>query len=396
MKILLVSALYPPYQVGGAEKAAALLAQALGRQGHEVVVVSLHPQSQEVVEQYNGVRVYRLPIDNLYWPFGRKRKPNALLRLLWHMREIWNPKAARRLARVLDLERPDVVHTHNLSGFSVAVWREVKRRDIRLVHTLHDYYMLCSSSSLFRHGRNCERRCLDCRALTFNRRRMSGQPDAVVSVSQHTLDAHLKRGFFQNVHRTVIPNIYPVERNAAPQPPAREHDPAVVFGFIGRIEEPKGIETVLAAVGRLEQPNWKLRVAGTGLDAYVRMVKAKFRDPRIEWMGFTDAARFYAGVDVVIIPSLWADPLPYVAVESLHTGKRMICASSGGIPEIARLSPAAEFFPAGDSTALSERMNEAMAQPQAPPRVDSAKLSVFSEAHVTRSYLREYAPADPA
>ena len=57
MKILLLSALYPPYQVGGAEKAAALLAEALGRHGHDVVVVSLHPKSNEIVEQYNGVRV---------------------------------------------------------------------------------------------------------------------------------------------------------------------------------------------------------------------------------------------------------------------------------------------------------------------------------------------------
>jgi glycosyltransferase involved in cell wall biosynthesis len=142
MKILIISTLYPPHVMGGAEKAAAELAEALVRRGHVVVVVSLHPGSSEVVEDRNGVRVYRLPIDNFYWPFGRKRKPNPLYRLAWHVREAWNPVAARRIGKILDAETPDVVNTHNVCGFSLAAWREVKRRKVRLVHTLHDYYLM--------------------------------------------------------------------------------------------------------------------------------------------------------------------------------------------------------------------------------------------------------------
>ncbi len=80
-------------------------------------------------------------------------------------------------------------------------------------------------------------------------------PDAVVSVSEYTLDAHVRRGYFESVHRAVIPNICAAEQTSPPpQSPAHEHDAPVVFGFIGRIEEPKGIETVLAAVRRLERP----------------------------------------------------------------------------------------------------------------------------------------------
>jgi glycosyltransferase involved in cell wall biosynthesis len=73
MKILIISTLYPPHVIGGAEKAAAELAEAMVRRGHVAVVVSLHPGSNEVVEDRNGVRVYRLPVDNFYWPFGRGR-----------------------------------------------------------------------------------------------------------------------------------------------------------------------------------------------------------------------------------------------------------------------------------------------------------------------------------
>jgi glycosyltransferase involved in cell wall biosynthesis len=399
VKVLLVSTLYPPYVIGGAEKAAALLAEALVRRGNEVVVVSLHPESEEIVEKRNGVLVYRLPMDNVYWPFGRKEKPNTLLRLVWHIREIWNPVAARRIGRILDMELPDIVHTHNICGFSLAAWREIKRRKIRLVHTLHDYYLLCTRSSLFRNGRNCTDRCLDCRVLTVNRKQMSRLPDSVVSVSRHTLDEHLKRGCFEGVPTTVIHNIYSDGSAPLRQASSREGDSAdVVFGFIGKIEEQKGLETLLSASTQLQRSNWKLKIAGTGLENYVKELSEKYADTRIEWLGFTDSSAFYAQVDAVVIPSLWADPLPYVCVESLHAGKRLICAASGGIPEMARLSPRAEIFPAGDSVALAEKMNLLLADPRLSRSSEGggdSDLSIFNEEFVMGRYLQQYFPAIP-
>jgi glycosyltransferase involved in cell wall biosynthesis len=172
----------------------------------------------------------------------------------------------------------------------------------------------------------------------------------------------------------------------------------LTFGFIGRIEQEKGIETLLAATRKLDRPRWKLKIAGRGVDRYVSELAARFPDARIEWLGFTDAARFYSSVDVIIIPSIWAEPLPYVCVESLHAGKSLICSSSGGIPEIARLSNIVEFFPAGDPNVLGEKMNLALGSPQvwrnAVP--DLTKLSAFREDCVVKRYLHEYAGKEGA
>jgi glycosyltransferase involved in cell wall biosynthesis len=394
MKILIISTLYPPHVIGGAEKAAALLAEALVRRQHDVAVITLHPGGGEAVEQRNGVRVYRLPLDNFYWPFGRKEKPGALRRLAWHIREIWNPAAARRIGKILDLEMPEVVNTHNVCGFSLAAWREVKRRKLRLVHTLHDYYLMCPRCTLFHRGRNCETRCFSCRILTPHQR-LSRWPDAVVSVSRHALDEHLRRHYLEDRPATVVYNIQSAPSSSpSPAKPSAKGTGDLIFGFIGRVEEEKGIETLLAATRSLRSPNWRLRIAGKGLDGYVQRLAERFPDPRIEWLGFTDAEKFYASVDVVILPSLWAEPLPYVCVESLHAGKGLICALSGGIPEIARLSDRVEFFPAGDAARLTEKMNLALASPQAwaERRVaDASKLAAFQEEFVVESYLREYA-----
>jgi glycosyltransferase involved in cell wall biosynthesis len=400
MKILIISSLYPPHLIGGAEKAACELAEALVRRGHVVVVASLHPGSSEVLEDRNGVRVYRFPVDNFYWPFGRTEKPNTLARLAWHVREIWNHVAARRIGKILDAEKPDVVNSHNVCGFSLAAWHEVKRRKVRLVHTMHDCYLLCSRSVLFRNGNNCKTRCLDCQVLTLNRRELSRLPDALVSVSQYTLQEHVTRHYFEGVPATVIHNIHRTIGSPMRQAFNNEKMPNdLVFGFIGRVEEEKGIETLLAATGQLKQSNWRLKIAGKGLDSYVQKLCERFSDPKIEWLGFTNAADFYSSIDVIIIPSLLNEALPYVCVESLHAGKGLICALSGGIPEIARLSNVVEFFAAGNANALAEKMNLALTSPQVWRECkvpEASRLDAFREEYVVEKYLREYAPPKAA
>ena len=164
------------------------------------------------------------------------------------------------------------------------------------------------------------------------------------------------------------------------------------------IEEEKGIETLLAATRHLARSNWKLKIAGKGVGEYSDKLARRFPDSRIEWLGFTDAASFYGSVDVVIIPSLWAEPLPYVCVESVHAGKSLICARSGGIPEIAGLGSMVCFFPAGNVDALGEKMNLALNSPEEwrQRRVpDSSKLIQFREDYVVDRYLREYDPVKP-
>jgi glycosyltransferase involved in cell wall biosynthesis len=201
------------------------------------------------------------------------------------------------------------------------------------------------------------------------------------------------------VPTTVIYNISGTIK--PPQPPLQQAlngekiASDLVFGFIGRVEKEKGIETLLMATGQLRQSNWKLKVAGKGLDGYVQKLAERFSDPRIEWLGFTNAAEFYSSVDVVIIPSLLAEALPYVCVESLHAGRSLICALSGGIPEIARLSNIVEFFPSGDADGLAARMNLALASPQQWRECkipDVSRLSAFREDYVVERYLQEYAP----
>jgi len=395
MKVLLIGTMYPPYVFGGAEKAIATLSQALVRGGHEVVVLTLHPGASERMEERNGLRIYHLPLDNVYWPFAQQQRPGCWLRLAWHFHEMWNRKAAARVGRILDLEKPDVVHTHNIIGFSVSVWYEVKRRRIRLVHTLHDYYLLCPRTTLYRGGKSCESRCLGCRLLTANRRKASQCPDEVVSVSQFTLDRHRRAGLFDKAASRVSYNIQSTEHAAVQREATAATSDVLRFGFIGRIEPEKGVEILLEATRHLVTPEWRLKIAGHGTEAYTSRLRRKYTDERIDWLGFAPASEFYPQVDVVVIPSQWEEPLGYVCVESLHEGKPLICARVGGLPEIAQLSKVVAYFEPGKAEQLGLLMNHALddqtrwKQTIAP---GSTTLEQFSEQAVVGEYLSAYRP----
>lgn len=362
MRILILNTLYPPLQVGGAEKSVSLLAEALARAGDQVTIVSLHESSEQVCEERNGVRVYRVPLENLYWPFSREQKPSPGARLVWHLKEMWNSRAAARFGAILDAEKPDVVHTNNLTGFSVAVWKEVRRRRIRLVHTLRDYTLACLHEGMYRNHRICQKACLDCRAYSILRKPESAKVDAVVSNSEYVLKAHQQNGFFRNTPGHVIYNIADLPRPVKDEIQPGENT-GLTFGFIGLVDPKKGIEVVLKATRLLQNQGWKLKIAGRGLQAYIAGLKAEYPDPRIEWLGFVTPDQFYRSIDVSLIASLWPEPLPRTLIESYAYGRSAICADAGGTGEITHLGKTVAVYSPQDEKQLAALMDAALEDP---------------------------------
>ena len=65
-----------------------------------------------------------------------------------------DPVAAESFKKVLDAERPDIVHFHAWSpAVSILLVREVKRRGIRMVQTYHTPTLSCPRGTLMRWGK---------------------------------------------------------------------------------------------------------------------------------------------------------------------------------------------------------------------------------------------------
>ena len=389
MRVLNVSSLYPPNVIGGAELGLRTIAEAMAEAGHDVHVVTLQapvapdrPQARD-----SGiVTVHPISLANIYWPFepgGIER--SVASKLVWHGVDTSNSVMARRVEQIVRRVRPDIVMTHNLQGFSTAVMPAVKRAATPLVHMPHDYALLCAQTALWRGGRGCgfrAERCMGCRLLTAPRRRHLAAVDAVISVSRSLLDMHRLHGLFEDVPATVIHNALRPSLRIRERIATRSDREIFTFGYLGRVELSKGIETLLAAAAKLEADGvrFRLRVAGRANDNYLEALRQRWPLKSVEYVGFVDAAHFLGGIDTLVFPSEWLEALGNGVFEAYSQGVPVIGSDCGGIPESIDDGVTGFVFAAGDSAALERRMRQLL--------VESDLHHAMSVAALTRA--REY------
>ena len=331
MKVLLLNTLYYPYSHGGAEKSVQTLAENLVLSGEEVQVITLG----ESTERYdlNGVGIWSIKIKNRYWPFSDNEKSRED-KFFWHLKDVRNTSYVQDLNKIIKGFEPDIIHTNNLSGFSTHVWAIAKKQNIKIVHTLRDYYLQCPSATKFKNNKICSNTCVDCYFLSIIKKKASQNVDCVVGISDFILKDHIKEGYFSNSHKEVIYNGFEIEISENKQKDIIENK-KIVFGFIGQINTSKGIEVLLESFNNLlEFENWSLVIAGRINDDYKNKLREICKSDRIKFLGFTNPEKFYNSIDVVIVPSAWNEPFGRVLIEAAIKGKVILGSETGGIPEL--------------------------------------------------------------
>lgn len=332
MRIALFNALYPtplqPKIFGGAEVLVRQIAERLVAQGDEVMVVRLSLDGRRQTEEVNGVRVEFVPIRNLFTPFGPRH--NALAHLAWHVIDDWFV-AAGEIGGILDGFRPHIVHSHTLNGLNAHIWKLARDRGVPVVHTLHDYYLVCPRCSRFKGETSCAATCRSCAALTIHRRQRTGLVSAVVGVSQRTLDIHVDEGLFADAARHVIRNVPNPDITFVPS--ERPGRPLRV-GYLGRFSPEKGVRLLAEAAGRLPLGTVKLVLAGNVSQEERAVLTALAPQIELDFVGFVAPKDFYAQVDVATIPSLWEEPGALVLLDALAAGRPVLATAFGGLPEM--------------------------------------------------------------
>ncbi len=156
MRIAIVNSHYYPDEHGGAERSLRFLAEAAVARGHACTVFTTGDNREST--ELNGVGIER---------FSLRKRPTASAaaraKLLWHLRDTYSSAGAVEVANAIRAFKPDVAHTNNLSGISVALWGCLRRMGIPIAHTLRDYYLICPNTAQFRRGQSCGSRCGACR-----------------------------------------------------------------------------------------------------------------------------------------------------------------------------------------------------------------------------------------
>jgi len=331
MKILFVNTLYAPFQVGGAEVSVQTMAEELVKSGHRVYVLTLGYDAS--VRELNGVEVITIKTRNLYHIEQAGGQP-SYKKLIWHLLDSSNPFYKTEIGKVLDRVQPDVVNTNNIQGFSPYIWKIIKSRNIRLVHTMRDYYLLCHTTSMYADCKDCTQLCGPCKLTYSIKKNFFELPDAYVGISQFILEQHNRFSLGEGKPTRVIANgLQTPQQGAILKSPSSK----LVFGFIGKVNEQKGVDFLFDELAALRevQPSFKLVLAGKVLPAFESKLREKYEGKfEFSFLGKTDSEAFYRSVDLVIVPSGWNEPFGRVPIEAAATGTPVCLANKGGLKEL--------------------------------------------------------------
>ncbi|UZD89716.1 glycosyltransferase family 4 protein [Cognatishimia activa] len=110
-----------------------------------------------------------------------------------------------------------------------------------------------------------------------------------------------------------------------PAPKGNPH----VLGLIGRLHVQKGFDQAIAAFQKLEDPDLRLKIFGTGNEQKALVAQAG-SDPRITFEGFCETAKAMAQIDALVVPSRW-EAFGLVAQEALAAGRAVLVAPVDGL-----------------------------------------------------------------
>lgn len=335
------------HEAGGAEKSVRLLTDGMRDRGHTVNVIATDHRLGEA-PTFADVIVPAVA--------GNPAQQAA--------RFFWNRATYHGVREAMDRIRPDVVHLHTIGMFSPSVLDATRgQKRILTIHGPEDFTLeLLSWSLAGRSARSGALRLAD--KARYARLRLVQRPAYLPRL--HQIDRILvPSAFYANAVRCdvgdvplhVVPNGIPMT------PPAPLTNPQR-FTFVGRFEEAKGVRVAVAAFTKIAaaHPKAELVMVGDGpLRAEAQaLVAASGVEDRVQvlgWLPPADLQTAYADTGVVLVPSVFPDNFPTVAIEAIAAGRPIIGSVSGGIPELVRHDVNGLLVPRGDVTSLATAMD---------------------------------------
>jgi glycosyltransferase involved in cell wall biosynthesis len=386
---------YLPQETAGTQIHVRDLCRGLRQRGHEVEVFTRlagYEQGEFELSRsaWDGVPV--TGITNNYTDLDR-------FELLYT-----HPVIDARFDDFLGEAQPDLVNVHHFTGLSTSMIEVARRRRLPVVMGLHDYWMVCLRGQRIRPDDLgiCDtldrQRCLSCLnrlwphllPLSGSRSlmdRLLGRPPSLEKLQKW--ENHVRRmlgscqvltapsGFHRD--RFLEWGVDPSRLIVAPYGlvshelrayPRVDRDPRHI-GFIGSVIPSKGVHVLCEAFRRLDRGDLVLHIHGEapsfhGDTGYVNRLH-RFLGEKLDvrFHGryeHCDLPTILAGLDVLVVPSLWWESFCLTAREGALAGLPVIASRLGALEEAVEEGIALGFR-AGDPDDLARALARVLSEP---------------------------------
>ena len=294
-------------------------------------------------------------------------------------RSFYNFEAKRKIKEAIKAEGIDLVYALQIVNMlAPSVIDACYEMGIPLVLRLSNFQFVCPSYNLFRNGHICEEcingnyykgiihRCMkNSLAISFARvvsmylsklRGVEKKISHYITPSRIVRQKMIDGGFdFKKITQVIT-----FAESAAFQP---QFTPGDYILYIGQIEPIKGLRVLLKAYAGINsnRPK-KLLIAGYSLGNEEQQIKNIVRNqgiPGVKFLGFIKGnalSELFQKARCIVLPCLWYENIPNVALEAMSYGKPIVASNLGGIAEIISDGYDGMLFEPGNAQELRKKL----------------------------------------
>lgn len=304
-----------------------LLAQGLKKLGHEVIIASSG--------KYIGFKNYLYKKIKKFPFFGFKYFKNSI-------------------SYIIKKEKIDIVHTHDYLTAIPAILA-AKENHIKSVTHFRDYWFACPKGSCLRPNlKECKRCCIknliSCskwyhfpwmfyKHLFFKSKlKILKQADAKICVSSAVKNKLLNFDMIKSIYITYNSRCFPQKIKKI-----QKQKEKFYVGFFGNFSYTKGIKFILNVMKNIVNKNRDvgfLMVGDGPLRCHIQNFILKNNlSKNFKLLGKvkpSDVWPIYSKIDVVVLPSLWAEPFSGIILEAMFSAKPIIASNTGGTVDVVK------------------------------------------------------------
>lgn len=365
MKILMCHKFH--FLAGGAERYLFDLREGLSKLGHAVFDFATKNTRNEYSE-YSGYFVKGINFSKIS-THGPLYNIKAALNLIYSF------EARKNIARLIDDFKPDVAHIHNIyHHLSISILDILRERRIPVIMTLHDYKLVCPNYSLFIQGMPCER----CKHKNYlNAFIHKCLKDSYIASALACLEmcfCKIFKIYENNVDLFIAPSIFTKNKIIDFGIDSKKiyHLPYAIdlecflpnfedgkyILYFGNLSYKKGVQTFLKSAVYLK--GFPIKIIGDGPQrAELEQFAHREKLLNVGFLGYKqkdELLHYIRDALFVVVPSEWYEVSGLNIYESFASGKCVVGANTGGIPELIEDGYTGLLFRPGDPNDLARKI----------------------------------------